>query len=93
MVDSNIAVRIRSELETFWREQSLGLNGDSTSIDDMVAAMDSLTSVEVLLRLEVIVGTDLPAAMLIRPGGYSCEKQFVDELAVRVLEHLGEQGK
>lgn len=92
VVDSNTAGQIREALENFWKEQSLSIDEGSTSIDDLVAAMDSMTAVEVLVDVEKIVGMELPTAEVIRRGGYESQEQFVEDLTTRVLTYVEERG-
>lgn len=92
MVDSNTAGQIREALENFWDEQSLSIDEGSTSIDDLVAAMDSMTAVEVLVDVEKIVGMELPIAEVIRRGGYESQEQFIEDLTTRVLTYVEERG-
>ncbi len=93
MGDSDLADRIKSKLRAFWKEQSLSPDVGSTSIDDLVAAMDSVTAVDVLMTVEEIVGVELPAGKVIRPGGYTSEAQFIEDLTVRVLKYVKELHK
>lgn len=92
MIDSDKVRQIQESLRRFWSEQSLDLGGAPASIDDLVAAMDSMTAVAALIDVEAIVGMDLPSGEVIRTGGYDNENQFVEHLTARVckyvLEHL-----
>jgi hypothetical protein len=87
---STLESAIRTVLEEFWEEQSISVDGESTSVDDLVAAMDSFTATEVLERAEEIVGMDLPSGKVIRQGGYDSKDQFVDQLTSRILDYVGE---
>lgn len=82
--------QIRQALEKFWDEQSLSVESSSTSVDDLVAAMDSLTAVEALINVEKIVGLELPSGELIRRGGYDSATQFVAHLTDRVCKYVEE---
>jgi hypothetical protein len=77
-------------LEEFWEEQSISVDGESMSVDDLVAAMDSFTATEVLERVEEIVGMDLPSGKVIRQGGYDSKDQFVDLFTARILGYVAE---
>lgn len=92
-MDSNKVQQIREALEKFWQEQSLSVTSDSTSIDDLVAAMDSLTAVEALIDVEKIVGMELPSGDLIRRGGYDSATQFVAHLTERICQYVEEHTK
>lgn len=90
MVDPNKVSQIRDALKSFWDEQSISVDGGSTSIDDLVAAMDSMTAVEALIEVEKIVGMDLPSGKVIRCGGYNDEADFIEDLTARVLTYVEE---
>lgn len=85
--------QIRQALNDFWDAQAINVNGESTSVDDLVAAMDSMTAVESLVEIEKIVQMELPSGDVVRQGGYDSKKQFVDELTARVLEYVKEHKK
>lgn len=85
--------QIRQALEDFWEAQAISADGGSTSVDDLVAAMDSMTAVEALVEVEKIVGMELPCGDVIRRGGYESKKQFVEELTARVLKYVKEHKK
>lgn len=78
---------VRGELEKFWQEQAISVDAEGDSVDDLVAAMDSLTASEVLGVLEELIGIDLPSADLIRRGGYDNKEQFIRELTTSVLDY------
>lgn len=88
---SKLEPAIRAALEEFWAEQSISVDGESTSVDDLVAAMDSFTATEVLERIEEIVGIELPSGKVIRQGGYDTKDQFVDVLTARILDYVAKQ--
>ena len=85
---AGLKTRVEAELEKFWEEQSISIDGDSEAIDDLVAAMDSFTATEVLERLESTLGMELPAGELIRQGGYETKNQFIEHLTGRVLKYV-----
>lgn len=90
MDESVIGNQIKQALEDFWSAQAISVDGESTSVDDLVAAMDSMTAVEALVEVEKIVGMDLPSGDVVRRGGYESKKQFVEELTARVLTYVKE---
>ncbi|WP_342721218.1 hypothetical protein [Acidovorax sp. FHTAMBA] len=93
MIESDTVDQIRQSLEKFWEEESLGLDAESTSIDGLVAAMDSMTAVSALIDIEKIVGMELPTGEVIRRGGYDSMKQFMDDLSTRVIQYVKEHSK
>lgn len=90
MIDSDKVRQIQESLRNFWSEQSLNVGGPTASIDDLVAAMDSMTAVDALIDVEVIVGMELPVGEVIRTGGYANENQFVEHLTARVCKYVQE---
>ncbi len=90
MVDEGLVRQIREALKSFWDEQSISVDGSSTSIDDLVAAMDSMTAVEALIAVEKIVGMELPSGQVIRRGGYNDQEHFISDLTTRVLTYVEE---
>lgn len=90
MIESDTVDQIRQSLEKFWEEESLGVVADSTSIDGLVAAMDSMTAVSALIDIEKIVGMELPTGEVIRRGGYDSMNQFIDDLSTRVIQYVKE---
>ena len=84
---------IRAELEQFWVDQDPLAPPGSGTVDDLVAAMDSVTACEVLERLERLLGIELPSGDLIKRGGYDSKDQFVDELSVAVDEYVAANSK
>lgn len=79
---------IRSELETFWNDRAIpsGPEGETT-VDELVAPVESMTAVDVLAGLDAITGLNLPNK-LIRKGGYTTCAQFVEDLTTKVMEQL-----
>lgn len=90
MIGSDKVKQIQESLRKFWGEQSLDLGGAPASIDDLVAAMDSMTAVAALIDVEAIVGMELPSGEVIRTGGYDSENQFVEHLTARVCKYVQE---
>lgn len=88
---TDVKAVVAAELEKFWAEQSISIEGSSESVDDLVAAMDSFTATEALERLEAIVGLELPVGKLIRAGGYDNKVQFVEQLSARVAHYVAER--
>ena len=58
-----------------------------------MAAMDSVTAVEVLERLETLLKIELPSGDLIKRGGYANKAQFVDELSAAVADYGAEHAE
>ena len=81
---------IQEELEKFWQAQAISVDAEGDNVDDLVAAMDSLTASEVLGALEELTGIELPSADLIRRGGYDNKEQFIRDLTTSVLDYAKE---
>ncbi|RYG37934.1 MAG: hypothetical protein EON93_02835 [Burkholderiales bacterium] len=84
---------IRAELEQFWADQDPLAPSGSGTVDDLVAAMDSLTACEALERLETLLGIELPSGDLIKRGGYDTKAQFIDELSAAIAAYHAEHAK
>ena len=80
--------RIKAHLNDFWDEQAVMLDADSTSIDDLVAAMDSKTAVDALIEVEEIVDMELPIGDVVRQGGYKSREEFIEELTRSVVKYV-----
>lgn len=80
---------ITAALEAFWVDQTLGAVGGE-SVDDLVAAMDSVTACDALEELENLLGMELPTGEVIRRGGYDSKDQFVALLTEKVLDYVAE---
>jgi hypothetical protein len=78
---------IRAELEQFWSDQDPLAPPSTGTVDDLVAAMDSVTACEVLELLETLLGIELPSGDLIKRGGYDSKDQFVEELSLAVADY------
>ena len=53
---------IKAELEQFWVDQDPLAPAGSSTVDDLVAEMDSITACEALERLETLLGIELVPA-------------------------------
>lgn len=83
-----IEALIRAKLAEFWDERAIpsGPNGETT-VDELLAPVESGTAVEVLVELDAITGLKLPSS-LIRRGGYDNKHQFIELLTARVMERV-----
>jgi hypothetical protein len=85
---NDIESRLREALENFWDERSLpGSFDEATSVEELVAPIESMTAVEVLITLDEIVGENLPISV-IQAGGYASKEEFVDKLSKKVMARL-----
>jgi hypothetical protein len=89
-MDDRLA-EIRAELDKFWAEQDPLAVEETGTVDDLVAAMDSVTACEALERLETLLGMELPSGDLIRTGGYDTKDQFINELSAAVVAYCAER--
>jgi hypothetical protein len=80
--------QIDAHLNAFWDEQAIAVDADSTSIDDLVAAMDSKTAVEALIEVEDIVNMELPVGEVVRQGGYGSREEFIRDLTRSVVKYV-----
>ncbi len=87
-MDAERIRQIEAHLNAFWDEQAIAVDADSTSIDDLVAAMDSKTAVEALIEVEDIVDMELPVGEVVRQGGYRSREEFIRELTRSVVKYV-----
>lgn len=87
-MDEGLIEKIRTHLNDFWDEQAIAVDTDSTSIDDLVAAMDSKTAVEALIEVEDMVDMELPVGDVVRQGGYRSRDDFVEELTRSIVKYV-----
>lgn len=88
----NLRSTISTALEEFWAMQTIDAGG-ATSVDELVAAMDSVTACEVLAAIESIVGMELPSGSVIKRGGYDSKDEFVAVLTQKILDYVAEHKK
>ncbi|UVH57181.1 hypothetical protein NWF24_30810 [Variovorax paradoxus] len=79
---------IKAHLNDFWNDQAIAVDADSTSIDELVAAMDSKTAVEALIKVEEIVGIELPVGEVIQQGGYNSREEFIEQVTSSVVKYV-----
>lgn len=87
-MDKELILKIKAHLNDFWDEQSILVDVESTSIDELVAAMDSKTAVEVLMDVEDMVEMELPVGDVIRQGGYQSREDFVEGLTESIVKYV-----
>ena len=87
-MDAEKVRQIEAHLNAFWDEQAIAVDPDSTSIDDLVAAMDSKTAVEALIEVEDIVDMELPVGEVVRQGGYGSREEFIRDLTRSVVKYV-----
>lgn len=82
---------IEAILSEFWDEMAISLAEDPQDTSGLLGApLDSLTAIEVLVKIDTLLGRTLPAEVMIQPGGYESKQQFVDLLSQQVLEYIAE---
>lgn len=81
--------QVRDVLEKFWDERAIpaGPTGE-TSVEELVAPVESMTAVDVLVELDEVTKQKLPNT-LIRRGGYNSREDFVNLLTQAVMTHIG----
>jgi acyl carrier protein len=80
-----IKEQIEKAISEFWEEiilEELALPEDAEKYID---TLDSVTAVDVLVRLEKIVEINLEPFKVIRRGGYESREQFMADLTAKVL--------
>jgi hypothetical protein len=80
-----LKAKIDAALADFWDEQVIAVDVCPTDVGGLVAAMDSMSALEVLIILDEIVGKELSSDAVIRKGGYDTREQFIKELGSKAL--------
>lgn len=82
--------QISSLLSTFWDERAIGPideSSDTSSIESIVAPIDSFSAVHALTELDALLNLHLPYSV-IKNGGYNTKSEFVTELTNQVLQYV-----
>lgn len=81
--------RIEATLGQFWDERVIPQDAPPVgTVDSLAAALDSLSSCEALIDVDLIVGFKVPVESVIRRGGYADREQFVTELTAAILKQV-----
>jgi hypothetical protein len=85
---SELLTKIQQALADFWDERALPSSFDgATTVEELVAPIESMTAVEVLATLDAIVDDNLPNTV-IQAGGYSSKEEFIEKLSEKVMSHI-----
>ena len=80
----------RAELEKilsdFWDGNEIPMDETPTTTDQLGAALDSITAVEVLLDIDTLFKRKIPAETVIQRGGYKDKEEFVTKLRDQILK-------
>lgn len=85
--------QIEQALGEFWDEREISISSDPDSVNDLGAAMDSLTACEAMITIDDIVGKQVPVDVVIKNGGYDSRKQFIQQVTEGVLKYLGKENE
>jgi acyl carrier protein len=87
--DAATKAQIEKVLADFWEANVIPVDAEGTgSTSDYIAPLDSMSAVEVLMEIDKLVGKELEAGEIIRPGGYDSKEQFVSDVTERVFAYL-----
>lgn len=88
---SELLDKVQQALADFWDERALPSSFDgATTVEELVAPVESMTAVEVLATLDALVGKILPNTV-IQAGGYSSKEEFVEVLSEKVMAHIARE--
>ena len=73
-------------LSDFWDGNEIQIEETPTSTDQLGAAMDSITAVEVLLDVDKLFSQKIPVEAVIQRGGYKDKEEFVNTLRDQILK-------
>lgn len=81
--------QLEGVLESFWDENIIPTVGaNSSTMEDLLLPLDSITACEVLVNLEAIVNMNLPIGEIVQHGGYQTKDEFVGQVAAAVMKHV-----
>jgi acyl carrier protein len=93
MAGSKLQGQIEQMLSEFWDEREISISSESTSINDLGAAMDSLTACEAMIAIDELVGETIPVEVVIQNGGYDSRDQFIQQVTEKVINYLGDKNE
>jgi len=93
MANQTLQHEIEEKLGKFWDEREISVSGDPTSINDLGAAMDSLTACEAMIVIDDLVGETIPVEVVIQNGGYSSRDDFIQQVTEEVLKYLSDKNE
>jgi acyl carrier protein len=73
-------------LSSFWDSNEVPIDGAPNSTDQLGAALDSITAVEVLLEVDTLFKRKIPVEAVIQRGGYQDKQEFVTKLCDQILK-------
>lgn len=88
---NDLKTTLEQLLGNFWDERAIPIDEPPTTTDELVAPLDSLAAVEVLSKIDPLVGFKVPIQEVIRKGGYDTRGQFIEQVTEKVLEHVKRQ--
>jgi hypothetical protein len=90
---TELVAKINEALEAFWDERAIPIQGgETTSVDDLVGPVESMTAVDILVTLDAIVGIKLPNNV-VQAGGYHTRDEFITKLGAAVFAHVVAKSK
>lgn len=83
---SAIENTIKATLSDFWDNRSIPADyAGAMTIEDLVDPLESITAVDILSTLDIIVGDKIPTKV-IQSGGYKSKEEFVNNLTSAVID-------
>jgi acyl carrier protein len=83
--------QVREALEQFWEENRIAVE-ETEEVEGLIDELDSQSAIDVVIRVEKILGIEIPEEKVIRPGGYDSKQQFVDDFFKRLDQFLASKG-
>lgn len=81
---------IETILTKFWDQRAIEMGEVPQSTEELGAPLDSLTSLEALLEIDLLLNRKVPVETVIQKGGYQTREQFVEEITTKVLKYVAE---
>lgn len=90
-MDDKQREQVRQALEEFWEENRIAVE-ETENVEGLIDELDSQSAIDVVLRIEKILKTEIPEEKVIRPGGYDSKQQFLDDFLARLDQFLATKG-
>jgi acyl carrier protein len=89
-MDAKQREQVREALAQFWEETRIAVE-ETEDVEGLIDELDSQSAIDVVIRVEKILGVEIPEEKVIRPGGYDSKQQFVDDFLGRLDRFLAKK--
>lgn len=90
-MDAKQREQVREALESFWEETRIAVE-ETEEVEGLIDELDSHSAIDVVIRVEKILGINIPEEKVISPGGYDSKGQFLQDFFARLDRFLEAKG-